>query len=284
MSVGRTFLWASAALIVGIGVMSYNANKAPHTAVEVARLSDRLLEFGAVDFVHASYDGAEIALFECVAAGQPLSPDQSIRYRKSYQAALLEKQGLFARLDQNIELRQDEGMQSPNNAGGTGIKGLHDHHDGSASNNIANIAGNLQRLETAGPLRRAVLANDIYKDLTDLMVHLAPAVHSVGLVPLDPLPAQTHPDYSAFYKAMKQAQTAPVNSAPYWAALDAAKVAYGALLEDVQHKVRAANSPLLHAVSGRWLALQTVAPRLSETSPSAEKRKKGGTHGPPCRS
>lgn len=282
MSLKRKILWASVAISAVLGGWSYGNNHATHTNTEIKMLTDRLFEFGAVDFVHSAYEGTERALFECVSAGQVLGAEQSIRYRRAYQALLLDKQSLFAALDQNIELRRDAGMDRANNAEGKGIKGLHDHHDGSAANNIVNIADNLEALKTAWPLRRALLANDLYKDLTDLMVHLAPAVHSVGLVSLDPMPEQSPAQYKAFYEAMKHAQMVPVNSDEYWGAIDTAQDAYANLLSDVQTQIRAQNGALMHAFSGRWLALQTVAPRLSEASPSAEERKKGGTHEPPC--
>ena len=283
MSLKRKLLWASVAVVAALGASSYVANRVPHTVSEIEMLTDRLFEFGAVDFVHGAYDGPEAALFDCVAKGQILSQAQSIRYRLSYQALLLDKQTLFTALDQNIELRRDEGMMRANNADGTGIAGLHDHHDVSAANNVVNISENLAMFDAAWPLKRARLANDIYKDLTDLMVHLAPAVHSVGLLPLDPVPEQSPTNYRAFYEAMKRAQAAPVNTAQYWRAIDVAKAEYSEMLVDVQGQLRAENGAFLHLLSGRWLALQTVAPRLSVDSPSAEVRKKGGTHGPPCR-
>lgn len=282
MRLKRKILWASAAGLTTLAAVSFFANRTPHSAAQIEMLADRLLEFGAVDFVHAAYDGPEQALFECVASGQVLNTQQSIRYRTAYQALLLNKQSLFTALDQNIELRENQGMQHPNNAGTHGIAGLHDHHDASAANNIADITENLKHLQTAWPLRRAMLANDIYKDLTDLMVHLAPAVHSVGLLPHDPMQPQTHPSYQAFYGAMKTAQAAEVNSTDYWRALQAAKTVYATLLNDIQKQVRKSNGALLHALSGKWLAMQTIAPRLSHESPSADARKKGGTHKPPC--
>ena len=96
----RAMLWASAATVIAIGTLSFTHNKTPHSAAEITLLSDRLMEFGAVDFVHGSYTGKEHALFECVRKGQPLSAAQSIRYRTAYQQVLLDKQGLFTRLDE----------------------------------------------------------------------------------------------------------------------------------------------------------------------------------------
>ncbi|WGW04482.1 hypothetical protein [Tropicibacter oceani] len=280
-------IWALrilAALALAAAALSWAANRQPLERDTIAMLTDRLMEFGAVDFVHDGYLGPEAALFACVTAGQTLNTEQSARYRIAYQGFLLDKQRLFSALDADLQLRQDQGMTLPNNVGGQGIAGLHDHHDASARANLEDIAQSLVRLETAAFTTRTLLANDIYKDLTDLMVHMAPAVHSVGLIPPDPMP-QDLPDtlsgpFARFYAGMKAAQGMAVNSAGYWSALDDAQSGYADLIAAVQSRLRARNGSLLHMMSGNWLSLQTVAPVLGVDSPSTQRRRQGG----PCRS
>ena len=272
MRVKRTLGLASCLLVLGGFSASFFANRAPHNPENIAMLSDRLFEFGAVDFIHSGYDGESKALFDCVASGKELSDKQSMKYRKLYQQILLEKQGLFARLDANIALRRDEGLERTNNAGGMGIAGLHDHHDASAANNAKDIETGLLSLQSTWPLKRAIIANDIYKDLTDLMVHMAPAAHSVGLLEHDRMPMGLGQDFTAFYVGLKRAQAALINSPEYWAGVEAALVAYRALIAKTQSEVRQHNGSVLHALSGKWLALQTIAPRLNANSPSAKNR------------
>ena len=280
MRVGRTLAGVAGIAIVAGAALSFAANRTPYDAAQIAMLTDRLFEFGAVDFVHARYEGPHTALFACVAAGKTLTPAQSVIYRTAYQVVLLENQSLFARLDANLQLQRDAGMTQPNNADGKGIAGLHDHHDASAADNAREMGTHLTDLLEAGPLRRAWMANDIYKDLTDLMVHMAPATHSVGLLGHDAYERTgMDPAFSAYYAAMKRAQAAPVNSDAYWQAIDEALVGYAGMVESVQQIIRTFNGPVLHAFSGQWLAVQTVAPRLDAHSPSAAKRQRAQT---PC--
>jgi len=279
MRLGRLVAGISILGLVGAGALSFSQNRTPHTSAEIALLTDRLFEFGAVDFVHAKVGGEHAPLFDCVAKGLVLTPAQSRAYRTAYQAMLLDNQRLFTVLDANLELRQDAGLGQPNNTGGTGIAGLHDHHDASAANNAVEIAQQLDALKTSGHIKRIALANDIYKDLTDLMVHMAPAAHSVGLLEMQEEGLGQSPTaYESFYRAMKAAQDTAINSAGYWQAVDTALAAYAVLVLDVQAEVRATNGAMVHAVSGQWLSLQTVAPRLGTSSPSAKDRQ--GTKAP----
>lgn len=266
--------------------VSFIQNRKPIPPGQIAILTDRLFEFGAVDFVHSGYSGPEQSLFLCVQNGETLTEEQSRTYRRTYEAALQAQQSLFRRLDADLQLRQDFGMGHENNVGTAGIAGLHDQHDLSALHNLMDLEASLAQMDSAGPIRRAWLANGIYKDLTDLMVHLAPATHAVGLLKEEDFPSSVGPALSApftsFYAAMKTAQAAPVNSAQYWQAIDRAKAAYAQVAIVVQDRLRARNGALLHALSGKWLAPQTIAPRLNANSPSAITRAAGS--GTPCQS
>lgn len=273
----RLLRWSLVTLAALLGA-SFVANRQPLPPDRIAMLTDRLLEFATVDFVHGGYDGPEKPLFDCVAAGAVLDAEQSRRYRLAYQEYLLSKQSLFRRLDSDLRLETDLGMARHNTVAGQGIGGTHDHHDGSMWANAADMERALTQLETSGPLRRAWLANGVYKDLLDLMVHMAPAVHSVGLHS-DPATRHMRDDSSPigqFYTAMKAAQEAPINSPAYWQSLAQAEAAYIAQIKVVQSRIRTRNGAILHALSGNWLALQTVAPRLGTRSPSAAQRRAGG--------
>lgn len=273
----RRILRTATALVVigcagGLG-WSYMANRSAHSPAEIEMLTDRLFEFGSVSFVHNGYTGPHVDLFDCVRAGNTLTKAQSALYRSLYQGVLYDRQALFSRLDQDLQLRENEGMTKPNNTGGYGILGMHDHHDASATRNAASLWQALEDLAQAGLPERVVMANDIYKDLTDLMVHMAPAVHSVGLIPFDEVPEGVPASYTAFYSAMKAAQVAPINGPLYWTAIDAAQNAYAEMVLDVQRDVRRWNGAAAHMLSGRWLALQTIAPRLSYESPASASRR-----------
>lgn len=267
------------AIALGLGLFfaSYLANNTRLDADKIDMLTDRLFEFGAVDFVHNGYDGPENDLFDCVRNGAALDAQQSAQYRQSYQTYLQSRQGLFSRLDANLQLRHDYRMDMPNTVGSHGLSGHHDQHDLSALANLADLDAAIAVVETSkNPLRRGYFANEAYKDLTDLMVHLAPAVHSVGLLAgedIGDVSPQTKAPFVAYYDAMKLAQVADINSADYWAAIDNALTAYQTLAQSVTDRIWAHNGALLHAVSGQWLSLQTVAPRLSQDSPGTQSRR-----------
>lgn len=278
-------------LLRGIGavlcvamIASFIQNRAPIPRNQISVLTDRLFEFGAVDFVHSGYSEPEQSLFSCVQSGRPLTAEQSRSYRRAYEATLLGQQALFRRLDADLQLRQDFGMEHGNNVGTTGIPGLHDQHDLSALHNLMDMDAAIEQMGSAGPIHRAWMANNIYKDLTDLMVHLAPATHSVGLLKDEDIPASIRPalrvPFVSFYEAMKAAQAAPLNSEAYWQAVRQAKGAYTDLAINIQDIIRRRNGALLHTLSGNWLALQTVAPRLNAKSPSATAREAAATNGP----
>jgi len=264
------FLFVVMTLAYGL---SFMANRTPHTGDEIVVLTDRLFEFGAVSFVHGTVQGDP--LFACVARGDVLSPEQSDTYRQAYQAALLDRQALFVRLDADLRLETDYCMDLGNNVGRRGIGGRHDQHDLSAQANLRDLVANLAGIETALTLKRALLANDILKDLTDLMVHMAPAIHSVGTpgeADLSGLPKTVATPYAAFYDGAKRAQFAAVNSPTYWQGVAQMQAGYAQIVQWVEAQLGLHNGPALHALSGRWLSLQTVAPRLSGTNPSAAHR------------
>ncbi len=244
---------------------SFVVNRNPIPAQDIRVAVDKLFHFSTIGFVHPRMDGAHADLFACVAAGKRLNDAQSIRYRRAYQAFLLSQQKLFSRLDEDLQIRQDHQMQEPNNIGELGIAGKHDHHDSSAVANFVDLVGASDELRQSSAMHRAWLANGMYKDVLDFMVHMGPAVHSVGLIEDDPVPETDSPfgaPFKRYYQAMKRAQNAAINSSEYYGAIEDALTAYASLVGAVQEKVDTHNGMVLTALSGRFLSLQTIAPRL----------------------
>lgn len=245
----------------------------PMTAPEISERVAALMRYGAVDVPHdmAGADHPQAALMARVAAGEVLTVAESARYRLAIQGVLADHQRMFAVLDNNIVFAADVGPNEPNNCGGTGIAGRHDHHAASAASNFAEMEASLAALQTAGPLGRIRHANRAYKSLTDLMVHLAPAQASVMLADQPALPAGADPAraalFDAFRTAMTQAGFVPIGSAEQDAALTRARSAFEKLAWEVQGAVTTQLSPLEQRLAGRWLSIQSVSPRLVLPSP-----------------
>lgn len=255
---------AAVAAAVGLALQAF----APFTPEEMALRVAALWRYGAVEVPAqmAAKDDPARGLMARVAAGEVLSDAESAAYRRAIQGVLADHQSLFALLDNNLCLVQDAGLGAENNIGGQGIAGLHDLHAASAASNFDELQADLAALAEAGALRRIYLANEAYKDLTDLMVHLAPAMHSVVVAEAPALPAGADPElaagFEAFRGAMRQASFAPINSPAYLDAVARAQAEYTALALAVQARVVAHLSPLEQRIAGRWLAVQGVQPRL----------------------
>lgn len=238
-------------------------------AVQMRAQVAALMHYGAVDVPHdmAGAEHPEAALLARVAAGGELSAAESVRYRLAIQNVLVDNQTLFGLLDNNIVFASDVGPNDPNNCSGQGIAGRHDLHAASAASNFAEMEASLAALAAAAPLGRIRHANRAYKSLTDLMVHLAPAQASVILMDQPPLPPAADPAraaaFDAFRRAMTDAGFAPIGSPAHKAALDQAKAAFSDLALLVQDRVTAQLSPIEQRLAGRWLALQSVSPRLN---------------------
>ncbi len=264
----RVFGAAGLAVVLGgiVGVLLQPIT--PFSRDEMALRVAALWRYGAVEVPAqmAAADDPAQGLMARVAAGEVLDSAESAQYRQAIQGVLAAHQGLFALLDNNLCLVEDAAPQEANNLGGRGIKGLHDWHAASAVSNFDEMQGDLAGLATAGAIGRIYLANEAYKDLTDLMVHLAPAMHSVVVGPAPALPEGADPgladDFAAFRRAMTQASFAEINSADYLTARGRALDAYTDLAMAVQSQITAQLSPVEQRLAGRWLAVQGVQPRL----------------------
>lgn len=264
----RWIRWVFALIAALLIAIIAGQSATPFSRVEMAVRVAALWRYGAVDVPQgmAAKDDPAQDLMAKVAAGTVLNAQDSAQYRRAMQAVLADNQRLFRLLDNNLCLVRDA-AGSANNVGGTGIAGLHDLHSASALSNYTELQSDLAALDSAGSLRRIYLANEAYKDLTDLMVHLAPAMHSVVLAEAPALPADSDPELAAqfdgFRTAMQTASFAPINSPPYLDAVSAAQAAYTDLAMTVQARITARLSPLEQKIAGRWLAVQSVQPRLT---------------------
>ncbi len=258
-------LGLSLAVAGGIALQSAT----PFTPDEMRLRVAALWRYGAIEvpFQMATKNDPARGLMMRVAAGEALDAPDSARFRRAMQAVLADHQTLFALLDNNLCLVRDSGAGEANNVGEMGIAGLHDLHAASAASNFAEMTADLAALDQAGALRRIYLANEAYKDLTDLMVHLAPAMHSVVVSAAPALPEGVDPelaqDFEAFRAAMRVASFAPINSPTYLSAVAQAQARYTDLALAVQARVTARLTPLEQKIAGRWLAVQGVQPRLT---------------------
>lgn len=244
-------------------------NPAAYSREDVAALSAQLFEFGAVRFVHA-LDNDHIAqepLFDVVASGQVLDTAQSCTYRTAYLAVLQDHAGLFQAADNDLQMATDYGVDTTNNCDGSGILGTHDLHDMSAKTNFAELVRDIDALTGgAGWFRTIWLINELQKDLIDLTVHMAPATHSIGInVPEFVASGPWADQFNAMQSAFKAAQFSDINSSAYWGHVDRALTIYADIVFAAQKVVMANSTALQRRLAGRWLSVQTVAPRLKVT-------------------
>lgn len=251
--------------VIGGVVFLARQPSVPMSRENVAAHVAALFRYGAVG-VPQQLAGEPDDMMRRVAAGEVLSNAESAQYRQSTQAVLAAHQTLFRSLDNNLIFAVDFAATDPNNCGSTGISGKHDLHAASAASNFAELDADLQGLENAGMLRSIFLANEAYKDLTDLMVHLAPATQSVVAGAAPALPVGADPTrarlFETFRNAMTRASFAPINSPEYQSAVALALLAFTDLAVNVQTTVTAHLSPLEQRIAGRWLAIQQVSPQL----------------------
>ncbi len=248
----------------------------PMTPQQISAHVAALHRYGAIDVPQdmAGPDHPQRALMQRVAAGQALDETQSARYRIAIQSVLARHQTMFRLLDNNIVFATDVGPNAANNCGGFGIAGRHDLHSASASSNFAELEASLAALSQRGFWGRIRHANRAYKSLTDLMVHLAPASVSVMQADQPPLPENANPDRAAafdtFRRAMAEAGFSAINSPAHNASIAGATRAFETLVRQVQMAVTSRLSPFEQRLAGRWLAPQSISPRLNLGTPAPD--------------
>ena len=266
---------AQIAALGAIGLAVYNTPYDPpaRTPQEISDLTDILNEAASVIAPHKSL-GKKIRfenfpLFEKVEKGIELSEAESAEYRRHYQQIVLNNQLFFWSYDHQVTAMPDVGMDLPNNAGGQGIAGNHDHHDASARINLDLLKGNLARIDAASGVlaspARILAAIKAQKNLTDLMLHFGTVPQTVSVHYVE-TPVAAGDTLAANFEAMlreyKTAQFAPVNSPAYWNAIHAGLAAYDKLIIEVQDHVRSKLGPVERTLAGRWLAWQSLTPPM----------------------
>jgi hypothetical protein len=256
-------------------------NPDPWAPAEVARLAAGLNEAAAIGVPHGYLMRKEVraehlALLQKVESGEVLSETESIEYRHIFQNTLHDSQRFLSSFDGQLTILDDVEMSTSNNVAGQGIAGHHDHHDVSARENFQAMLHSLQSLEqTSSSFSRIASANMVQKDLVDLISHMGIAPHSVSVpyVPPDRLWADSAlgDKFEAMTRAFKDAQFSPINSPPYWAAIDEALAKYGDLILAVQTRVVAHTSSLERRIAGRFMSFQTGAPPVDINRPMRRK-------------
>ncbi len=262
-----TFL---AALAVG-AFMAFT-DPDPLEAARVNRIVRQMNEAAAIGVPHGYLMDAATRernrmLLSGIERGEILDADASARYRGLIQTVLHANQSFLARFDHELTVLADHAMHRPNNAGGHGIAGRHDHHDLSARLNFTAVLAELAVLDEAtgwpGAPRRILAAARAEKDLADIVGHLGVSAHSIS-VPWEP-PAAPWPEpelgslFEAMLMAFKQSQVEPVNSPAYWRSIDGALDATVALILAVQDRIVSRTSRWERRLSGHFLSPQTLA-------------------------
>jgi len=261
--------WGVAVLVVLLVLLCLPFNPPKVTAAEIGAKVDLLNENAAIVTPHFKLGrktrDANLALFEKVERGEPLTADESASYRVLYQLILRDKQFELSKLDRQLTVLTDFGADQKNNVGTFGIEGSHDHHDVSAAANLAALRADLARLEqargVAGSFQRVRAAIDAYKDLDDILMHMAIApqtksVPRVPAAPVDDLQAQFEPMMEHF----KRAQFELVNSPAYLAEIRQALDRFDAMVVLVQDRVYAQLGPVERSLCGQWGSWRSMTP------------------------
>jgi hypothetical protein len=271
----RVLGWGAAALLLLFVLLCLPFNPPKLSATEIGARVDLLNEKAAIVTPHLQLGkatrAAHLPLFQKVERGEQLTPDESAQYRVLYQLILQRKQRELSKLDAQLTVLTDYEPEKKNNVGTLGIEGSHDHHDASAGANLAELRGDLARLEKASGVTssftRVRAAITAYKDLDDILFHMAiaPQTKSVPRVPeapSDELQAQFEPMMEHF----KRAQFELVNSPAYRAEVRQALDCFDALVVRVQDRVYAKLGPVERSLSGQWGSWRSLTPPTGDVS------------------
>ena len=280
--VRRVLVWVAAALVVAFVLLCLPYNPPKWTASEISERVDLLNENSAVTTPHKMLGKktrkANLALFEKVERGQPLSVEESNAYRVLYQSILKDKQSELKLLDHQLTVVDNFRLEEKNNVGTLGIEGAHDHHDASAAENLSALRQDLVQLEQASGVNasytRVRAAISAYKDLTDIIAHMgtAPQTKSVPNEPKTPTD-ELQQLFEAMMVHYKRAQFEPVNSPAYVTEVHLALDSYDVLVALVQGRIYAHLGPMERSLSGRWGSWRSGGPSLRGVSNNRIPRK-----------
>ncbi|MBK8187948.1 MAG: hypothetical protein IPK77_12295 [Cellvibrio sp.] len=213
-----------------------------------------------------------LSLFEKVETGQQLTIEEGQTYRQHYQGLLLEHQPFFSQFDSQLVAITNLGMDQQNNVGSHGIEGHHDHHDESSRNNFIQIENSLEVLKKGNAknsffsINRIQNAISIYKNLNDILFHLATVPHTKSIY-YHELSGDISPDRTIFesmLQSFKAAQFMPVNSPEYQANVRSALNDYRELVLLSEELVHSHLSPIELKFVGQWGGWQSLTPKVSD--------------------
>jgi len=267
----RVSSWILGILVLAIILLCFPFNPPKWTAAEISHRAELINEKAGIETPHhrlgKKIRAANLALFEKVESGQPLTAEESASYRVLYQTILKENQRLLAKLDDQLTVLTNYRLDEHNNVGTQGIEGAHDHHDASASANLAALRQDLEDLDNAsgvfGSVARIRAAIGAYKDLDDVILHMATAPQTKSV----PRAVESAGDemqvrFESLMFHYKRAQFEPVNSPAYAIEVHAALSNYALLVALVQDRVYAKLGPIERSYSGRWGEWRSLAPSL----------------------
>lgn len=212
-------------------------------------------------------------LFEKVETGQPLTIEEGQKYRQLYQGLLLEHQTFFSQFDSQLVAVTDLGMDQQNNVGNHGIAGHHDHHDESSRNNFIEIEKSFEILQKNNAknsffsINRIQNAISIYKNLNDILFHLATVPHTKSIY-YHKLSGDISSDrkiFESMLQSFKTAQFMRVNSPEYQANVRSALNDYRELVLLSEELVHSHLSPIELTFVGQWDGWQSLTPKVSDS-------------------
>jgi hypothetical protein len=268
VALGALALLGLVVIVVVLAVVLQTTD--PFAPAELRRVIDEANQSVAIEVAHGLDGGkarrTQAALFDKVERGEELDERDSAAYRVAYQGVLEEARPRLASFDHDLTPATDVEMERPNNVGGSGIAGIHDHHDFSTRANLADLGRELAEVTRSGASGAAKIRNAIlaYKDLADVIGHLGTVPHTKSTPYLPPMAGSStgsswvEQDGEALLAAFKKAQFAPVGSPAYWTSLFAALDRYDDLILRVQAEVNGHLGPLGRKLVGRFGSWQSL--------------------------
>lgn len=263
------------ALVVVLAIAIFCSTPPVATPETITQKVDVLYEAASIQVPHFHIDEGALRqeheqVFVAAERGDLLSVNSSQQYRQLYQQLLAQKQFLFRQYDSQLTVLKDHALHDLNNLGSSGIHGEHDHHDVSARNNAQELFKSRAWLQ-ANPysmgfsLRRIVVALAAYKNLTDILLHVAivPQTKSIHYqAPPTPLADPFEQEFEATLYAFKLAQFENVNSSNYQTYIQQALMHYDQLVLMTQETIVQNLSPLERKYVGEWGGWQSLTPQV----------------------
>ncbi len=267
-------------LLVLLCCLSFLSIPTPLPSKYISQKISGLHQIASIWVPHFEIDNGQLrqqyrSLFEKVEQHIPLSDEECESYRKIYQQLLFKDQRKFSLFDAQLSFVDDLAMTEKNNVGGLGVEGRHDHHDMSSRNNFSEIAISVNYLQQyphdkdwGFSWRRVGQAIGIYKNLNDLLFHLATVPHtkSVSYMAQDSHSEPMQQLFESMLFHFKQAQFLTINTPEYNRQLVLALDKYRELIEMNQAIIYQSLSPLELKLAGNWGSWRSLTPKVSDQS------------------